>query len=96
MCESIGHWPLRGSCPAPSLNFNHILLRQDTGTVDHLTLLRLFTFSAFLSFFNSPLLPKCPGDLYHCPCPPTRDWGSRVSGLVQTSLRFLIFQRLVC
>ena len=41
MCESIGHRPLRGRCPAPSLNFNHNLLRQGTGTADHLTLLRL-------------------------------------------------------
>ena len=41
MCESIGHRPLWGHCPAPSLNFNHKLLRQGTGTADHLTLLRL-------------------------------------------------------
>ena len=27
MCESIGHRPLWGRCPAPSLNFNHILLK---------------------------------------------------------------------
>ena len=44
MCESIGHRPLRGHCPAPSLNFNHNLLGQGTGTADHLMLLRLFTF----------------------------------------------------
>ena len=43
MCESIGHWPLRGRCPAPPLNFQHNLLRQGTGTADHLTLLRLFS-----------------------------------------------------
>ena len=43
----------------------------------------LFTFSAFLSVLSSLLLPKCPSDLlYHCPCPPARDQGSRVSGLV--------------
>ena len=41
MCESIGHRPLRGRCPAP-LNFNHNLLKQGTGTADHLTLLRRF------------------------------------------------------
>ena len=35
ICESIGHQPLRG-------NFNHNLLKQGTGTADHLTLLRLF------------------------------------------------------
>ena len=41
MRESIGHRPLRGRCPAPSLNFQHNLLKQGTGTTDHLTLLRL-------------------------------------------------------
>ena len=42
MCESKGHRPLQGRCPAPSLNYNHNLLKQGTGTADHLTLLRLF------------------------------------------------------
>ena len=28
------------------------------------------------------LLPKCLGDLKYGLCSPTRDWGSRVSGLV--------------
>ena len=42
MCESIGHRPLRGRCPAPSLTLNHKLLKQGTGTADHLTLLRPF------------------------------------------------------
>ena len=43
----------------------------------------LFTFSAFLSFLSLPLLPKCSCDLLqHCSCPPARDWGGRVSGLV--------------
>ena len=42
MCERIGHRPLRGLCPAPSLNFKHNLHRQGTGTADHLALLRLF------------------------------------------------------
>ena len=41
MCESIGHRPLWGRCPAPSLSLNHNLLGQGTGTADHLTLLRL-------------------------------------------------------
>ena len=36
MCESIGHRPLRGRCPAPSLTLNHKLLQQGTGTADHL------------------------------------------------------------
>ena len=43
----------------------------------------LCTFSAFLIFLCSQLLPKCLAELYHCSCPPARDWGSRVSGLVQ-------------
>ena len=39
--------------------------------------------SAFLSFLSPLLLPKCSGDLLqHCSCPPERDWGSRLSGLV--------------
>ena len=29
-----------------------------------------------------PLLPKCSSDLKYGPCPPARDLGSRVSGLV--------------
>ena len=41
-----------------------------------------FTFSAFFSFLALLLLPKCSGDLKYGPCPPARDWGSRVSGLV--------------
>ena len=42
MCESMGHRPLQGWCPAPSLNFKHNLLKQGTRTADHPTLLRLF------------------------------------------------------
>ena len=42
MCKYIGHRPIWGRCPAPSLNLNHNLLGQGTGTTDHLTLLRLF------------------------------------------------------
>ena len=51
MCESIGHQPLWGRCPAPLLNFKHNLHKQGMGTADHLTLLRLFTFLAFLTSF---------------------------------------------
>ena len=36
-----------------------------------------FTFFGFWGFLASPLLPN------YGPCPPTRDWGSRVSGLVK-------------
>ena len=54
MCESIAHQPLRGSCPAPSLNLNHNLLGQGTGTADHLTLLQLFQlFIASTSSLNN-------------------------------------------
>ena len=41
-----------------------------------------FTFSAFMGFLAIPLLPKYSTDLKYGPCPPARDWGSRVSGLV--------------
>ena len=41
LCKGIGHRPLWGRCPAPSLNPNHNLLGQGTGTANHLTLLRL-------------------------------------------------------
>ena len=51
MCGSIGHRPLRGRCPAPSLNYHRNLLKQGTGTADHLTLLRLL-------FFDTPDLPN--------------------------------------
>ena len=50
ICESIGHGPLQGRCPAPSHNFKHNQLRQGTGTADHLTLLRLLLYQRFLAF----------------------------------------------
>ena len=58
MSESMGHGPLWGRCPAPSLNFNHNLLRQGTGTADHLTLLRLFPllFTQLTSLWLKPQL----------------------------------------
>ena len=40
LCESIDHRPFWGRCPAPSLIYNLNLLKQGTGTADHLTLLR--------------------------------------------------------
>ena len=43
LCESIVHLPLQVRWPAPTLNYNHDLPKQGTGTADHLTLLRLFT-----------------------------------------------------
>ena len=51
LCESIAHRPLQGLCPAPSLNYNHNLLKQGTGAVDHLTLLRLLFFTDFAPFW---------------------------------------------
>ena len=41
-----------------------------------------FTFSALMGVLALLLLPKCSTDLNHGPCPPARDWGSRVSSLV--------------
>jgi len=41
-----------------------------------------FTFSALMGVLALLLLPKCSTDLDYGPCPPARDWGSRVSGLV--------------
>ena len=40
------------------------------------------TFFWFLGFLASPILPNWSGDLNYGPCPPARDWGSRVSGLI--------------
>ena len=40
------------------------------------------SFYFFYIFFTSLLLPKWSSDLKYGPCPPTRDLGSRVSGLV--------------
>ena len=42
LCESIGHQPLQGHCPSPTLNYNHDLPKQGMGTAEHLTLSRLF------------------------------------------------------
>ena len=39
LCESIGHHPLRGRCPAPTLDNNHDLPKHGTGTADHLVTL---------------------------------------------------------
>ena len=41
----------------------------------------LYFFYDFISL-TSLLLPKWSGNLKYGPCPPTRDFGSRVSGLV--------------
>ena len=44
-------------------------------------LVTLYFFYDFI-FLTSLLLPKWSGDLKYGPCPPARDFGSRVSGLV--------------
>ena len=61
LCESIGHRPLRGRCPAPTLHYNLDLPKQGTGTADHLTLLRLLSydfFNLFLFFRIFAFFPK--------------------------------------
>ena len=47
------------------------------------------TLDVFMSSFISLLLPKCPGDLKCGPCPPTRNWGSCISGLSNTERSYL-------
>ena len=41
-------------------------------------------------FLTLLLLPKWSGDLKYGPCPPTRDFGSHVSGLVHLEMTFLL------
>ena len=43
-----------------------------------------------MGFLAIPLLPKCSTDLKYGPCPPARDWGSRVSGLVELRAVFAL------
>ena len=44
---------------------------------------RVSFFRRLRAFFALLLLPNCSNSLfYHCPCPPARDFGSRVYGLV--------------
>ena len=56
---------------------------------------RLVGWSHFTFFYDfisltSLLLPKWSGDLKYGPCPPARDFGSRVSGLVFEGLMFFL------
>ena len=55
LCESIGHRPLRGRCPSLTLNYNHNLPKQGTGTADHLMLLRLFHIPLSNLFQTKPI-----------------------------------------
>ena len=65
-----------GAAALLPLNLNQTLLKQGTGTADHL--LPLGCYSTLL------LLPKCSIDLKYSPRPLTRDWGSLVSGLIMS------------
>ena len=47
-----------------------------------------FTLFGFLRSLASLLLPKWSSDLIFSPCPPARNWGSRVSGLVNVHVDF--------
>ena len=49
-----------------------------------------FTFSALMGVLALLLLPICSTDLNHGPCPPARDWGSRVSCLVLSKLKMYL------
>ena len=53
-----------------------------------------FTFFYDFISLTSLLLPKWSGDLKYGPCPPARDFGSRVSGLVHQTRAF--FHLLLC
>ena len=56
LCESIGCRPLRGRCPAPTLNYNLDLPKQGWGTADHLC-------NAFASFVLFRQRPQRANDL---------------------------------
>ena len=47
-----------------------------------------FTFLPLMGVLAILLLPKCSTNLSYGPCPPTRNWGSCVSGLVCPSTCF--------
>ena len=72
LCESIDHRPLRGRCPAPTLNYNHDLPKQGTGTADHLTLLRLFGVYRHICA-RLPLAEFYFALFHYCPCLPLRN-----------------------
>ena len=52
-------------------------------------LVTLYFFYDFY-FWTSLLLPKWSSDLKYGPCPPARDFGSRVSGLVFVQSKFFL------
>ena len=51
-----------------------------------------FTFLALMGVLAFLLLPKCSTDLNYGPCPPARNWSSRVSGLVFFYLMMVLFK----
>ena len=54
------------------------------------------TFLIFLLFLASLLLSKWSSDLKYSPCPPTCDWGSRVSDLVFLSKELVVIWHQTC
>ena len=69
-----------GAAALLPITYNHQHTKQGNGyRWPHIALGRLvYEFH----FWTSLLLPKWSGDLKYGPCPPARDLGSRVSGLV--------------
>ena len=59
-------------------------VRPSVGRLVGLSVGRSVTFYFFYVYYflTLLLLPKCSSDLKYSPCPPARDWSSRVSGLV--------------
>ena len=56
--------------------------------------IKVVIFLCSWAVFAILLLPKCMVNLfYHCPCPPARDLGSRVSGLVFYQ-KFILYARM--
>ena len=74
--DAITH-PYERLCPPvrPSV---HPSVRRSVSPSVHPSVFTLYFFG-FLRSLASLLLPKWLGDLKHSPCPPARDWGSRVS-----------------
>ena len=57
---------------------------------------RLSHFTFFLLSLASLLLSKWSSDLKYSPCPPTCDWGSRVSDLVFLSKELVVIWHQTC
>ena len=68
-----------------------LLVRRSVGPYIRHT----YFFVFFLWSLASQLLPKWSSDLKYIPCPPARDWGSCVSGLVHFLCEFFVRPYLV-